>query len=227
MGFSLDKVVPWGRSYAEYVTMFDLSKSDLKRRILGCGDGPASFNATLTQRGGTIVSVDPVYAFDTAQIRQRIADTYDTVMTQMRNNQGDYVWDTIASVDELGQIRMSAMETFLADFDDGKNEERYIAAELPALPFKSGTFDIALSSHFLFLYSAHLSLEFHLQSILEMLRIAHEVRLFPLLTLEGKPSPHLGPITEHLVTHGFSVDLKRVAYEFQRGGNNMLLVRHA
>lgn len=47
MGFTLDKVVPWGRSYDEYVSMFDLSGADLGVRILGCGDGPAEFNAAL------------------------------------------------------------------------------------------------------------------------------------------------------------------------------------
>lgn len=39
MAFTLDKVVPWGRSYDEYVAMFALSSDDLRRRILGCGDG--------------------------------------------------------------------------------------------------------------------------------------------------------------------------------------------
>ena len=55
MGFTLDKVVPWGRCYQEYVKMFSLSDTDLKRHILGCGDGPASFNASLTEQGGNII----------------------------------------------------------------------------------------------------------------------------------------------------------------------------
>lgn len=48
MGFALDKVVPWGRSYEEYISMFDLSEADLQLRILGCGDGPAGFNSVLS-----------------------------------------------------------------------------------------------------------------------------------------------------------------------------------
>ena len=86
MGFTLDKVVPWGRSYDEYLRMFDLTEAELGLRLLGCGDGPAAFNATLTQRGGKIISVDPVYAFDAEQIRGRISETYETVMAQMRQN---------------------------------------------------------------------------------------------------------------------------------------------
>lgn len=35
---------PWGRSLEEYQDMFQLSKEDLKSKILGCGDGPSSFN---------------------------------------------------------------------------------------------------------------------------------------------------------------------------------------
>jgi len=225
MGFTLDKVVPWGRSYEEYVSMFGLSEDDLGLRILGCGDGPAAFNTVLTKQGGDIVSVDPIYFFETAQIRSRISETYETVMTQLRENKRDYVWSAIPSVEHLGRLRLSAMETFLADFDAGKGEGRFIPGELPSLPFENGRFDIALSSHFLFLYSSHLSAEFHLLALQEMLRVAREVRVFPLLTLDGAPSPHLPFVTGHFAHNGFAVEVRRVLYEFQRGGNEMLVVK--
>lgn len=44
MSFELDDIVPWGRSFEEYRRMFALSPDDLTGRLLGCGDGPASFN---------------------------------------------------------------------------------------------------------------------------------------------------------------------------------------
>jgi SAM-dependent methyltransferase len=225
MGFALDKVVPWGRSYEEYVSMFGLSDSDLQLRILGCGDGPAAFNAALAERGGNVVSFDPIYEFDAAQIRSRVSDTYEAVMAQMRKNQVDYVWNVISSVEELGHVRMSAMNSFLSDFETGRRVGRYIAGELPLLPFDKNKFDIALSSHFLFLYSTHLSAEFHLQALQEMLRVSREVRVFPLLTLDGKPSPHLDLVTEHFSSRGFNVRTRKVSYEFQRGGNEMLLIK--
>ena len=62
MPFSIERVVPWGRSLDEYRAMFSLSEGDLTRRILGCGDGPASFNAELSARGGNVVSVDPLFS---------------------------------------------------------------------------------------------------------------------------------------------------------------------
>lgn len=225
MGFTLDKVVPWGRSYDEYISMFSLTGQDLSLRILGCGDGPAAFNATLTKRGGSVVSVDPIYVFDTEQIRSRVTETYETVIAQMRKNQDDYVWEDIPSVEQLGKIRMSAMEDFLSDFSVGKQNGRYVAGELPSMPFGSKQFDIAVSSHFLFLYSAHLSVEFHIQALQEMLRVAHEVRIFPLLALDGTSSPYLKPVNEYFSAKRLNVNTMRVPYEFQRGGNEMLVIK--
>ncbi len=225
MGFTLDKVVPWGRSFNEYVRMFDLSEVDLKKRILGCGDGPAGFNAMLSHAGGSVVSFDPIYVFNTAQIRKRVSDTYDAVIKQIRLNQADYLWDTITSVEDLGCTRMSAMDSFLADFETGKIEGRYVAGELPSLPFQNESFDLALSSHFLFLYSDHLTAEFHLQALQEMLRVAKEVRVFPILTLDGKLSQYLDLVIADIKRQGYSAELKSVAYEFQRGGNQMLVIK--
>jgi hypothetical protein len=206
--------------------MFDLTKADLACRILGCGDGPAEFNTELTKRGGAVVSVDPVYQFDVEQIKSRIDATYPSVITQVRNNQHDFIWDAIPSIEALGEIRMVAMTAFLADFELGKQEGRYITGELPSLPFANAQFDLALSSHFLFLYSAHLSAQFHRQSLTEMLRVAHEVRVFPLLALDGSISPHISLVTEEFAKRGFAVQIKNVAYEFQRGGNQMLIIKH-
>ena len=227
MGFALDGVVPWGRSFDEYRAMFGLTESDLQGRLLGCGDGPAGFNAELTRRGGRVTSVDPLYACRASEIRGRIQATYETVMAQVRANRDAYVWDVIGSVEELGRVRMAAMAAFLDDFEAGKLSGRYIAGELPVLPFADGEFDLALSSHFLFLYSRQLTEEFHLRALLEMLRVAQEVRVFPLLALDGSPSLHVGRVCERLVALGFRASVVGVPYEFQQGGDRMLVARRS
>jgi hypothetical protein len=102
--FTLDQVVPWGRSFDEYRRMFALTEADLRQRILGCGDGPAGFNAEATRRGGSVTSCDPIYQWDTAQIRDRIALTYDQILDQTRRNAGEFVWDAIPSVEALGRV---------------------------------------------------------------------------------------------------------------------------
>lgn len=186
MPFTLDQIVPWGRSYDEYCSMFSLSVDDLASHILGCADGPASFNAELTNRGGRIRSVDPLYAFERDEIQQRIDVCFDEVVTQTENNKNQFSWDTIQSVEELARIRRSAMEKFLAHYQLGS--PGYVSASLPNLPFDDGEFDLALCSHFLFLYSDLIDTEFHVASILELCRVASEVRVFPLLDLTANRS---------------------------------------
>ena len=224
MAFTLDQIVPWGRSFDEYKAMFGLSPEDLEKRLLGCSDGPASFNCVLTRRGGRIVSADPLYHFSKDEIGKRIDETYAEVMEQTRKNEHEFVWAHITSVEELGSIRMDAMNKFLSDYTAGQQQGRYVAAALPDLPFKDKEFDIALCSHFLFLYSGQLPEDFHFASIKELCRVAAEARIFPLLELGAKRSRHLEKIIGRLQTEGYDVRMEKVAYEFQKGGNEMLKV---
>jgi hypothetical protein len=59
-----------------------------------------------------------------------------------------------------------------------------------------------------------------------MLRVSHEVRIFPLLTLMLERSPYLDDIVSTLKTEGYSVEIRQVPYELQKGGNEMLSIRH-
>jgi hypothetical protein len=221
----LNEVIPWGRSFEEYRRMFALSEEDLGGRILGCGDGPASFNAEATAKGLTIISCDPLYACSTAQIEQRVTDCYDNLIAQVRLNQDAFVWEYFHNPDHLGQCRLAAMRRFASDFEKGKDEGRYITAALPHLPFQDGQFDLALVSHLLFLYSEQLGFEFHGWAVNELLRVAKEARIFPLLTLERTQSPHVEPIYTHCVGSGWRTEIHVVPYEFQRGGNEMLWIQ--
>jgi len=221
----LENIVPWGRTLAEYRAMFMMSDGALQGTILGCGDGPASVNAEVKALGGHVISIDPIYAFGKEQIANRIDEVADEVMAQVRMKVDDFVWQNISSPDALYRIRMKAMHTFLEDYEQGKVQGRYIHEELPTLSFKDKQFDVALSSHFLLLYSTHLDEAFHMEAILEMLRVANEVRIFPIITLEGKKSPHLDVIMATLKTLGYLPTIEKVAYEFQKGGDEMLRVR--
>ncbi len=225
MAFQLDQVVPWGRSFDEYVRMFSLTDEDLKKKILGCGDGPASFNLAMHERGHRVMSIDPLYQFSVGQIRKRIQDIYLTMIEQLVANQSAYIWTTFHSPQDLGRIRMEVMEEFLADFEEGKSVGRYLPHELPKLPFNDGTFDLALCSHLLFTYSTQFSAEFHCQAMLEMCRVAREVRVFPLLDHSGQRSPHVDLVRLCLEDHGYNSVIQPVDYEFQRGGNEMLRIQ--
>lgn len=224
MSIQYESIVPWGRSYAEYRRMFMLSEDDSHKTILGCGDGPASFNRVMHKNGHRAISIDPIYHFSAAQIRERIDKTAEDVLSQMRGNTDKFIWSEIGSLEELKNIRMKAMNEFLDDYEQGKEENRYIAAELPVLPFGDDIFELALSSHFLFLYSDHLSLEFHFAAIDEMLRVAKEVRIYPLVDLNAVRSPYLIPVMDRYQVADYTVIEDKVDYQFQKGADTMLRI---
>jgi ubiquinone/menaquinone biosynthesis C-methylase UbiE len=194
VAFTLNDVIPWGRNLDEYCAMFALGDAERRVSILGCGDGPSSFNAEGTAQGMRIVSVDPLYAFRTEEIRARIEEATPTT------------------------------ERFLTDYDEGLNQGRYVTGSVSDLPFPDGSYDLALCSHFLFLYSEQHNLAFHLKAILELTRVAEEVRIFPLLELGGTESRHVAAAKMALQRSGLKVEKVRVDYEFQRGGNEMLKI---
>ena len=224
MAMKLDDVVPFGRSFDEYRRIFALTGEDLDKKIISVADGPAGFNAAMKKRGKIVTSVDPLYEFSAEDIKRRFYEVVDNVIDQVRATPGDWTWTYHRSPDGLKANRVRALETFLPDYEAGKKEGRYVTGELPRLEFKDGSFDIALCSHFLFLYSDKFGYEFHRDSIIEMLRVAGEARIFPLLDLSLDCSPYVEPLTKELESRGFTVEITKVDYEVQRGGNEMMRV---
>ena len=223
----LTEAVPWGRLASEYINMFALTPLDMKRRILDCAGGPSSFTAELTRQGRKVTSCDPLYQFTLEEIRDRIDAVYPRMTALNEASRENFNWDMYGSPSQLGQIRMHAMRLFLDDYLAGTEEGRYITGELPCLPFPSGSFDLALCSHFLFTYSEQFTTEFHVESVVAMARVASEVRVFPLLTaFSGEVSSHLPAVMGALREQGCSVEVRPVAYEFQKGGNKMLVVQY-
>ena len=222
--FKLKNVLPWGRNRAEYLAFFDLGAIEPGARILDCAAGPASFNAEMTAAGFQITSVDPLYRYSGKDIADRVEDTRIKMIAGLRAAEHRFVFTWHGSIERHEAIRMAAVKTFLVDFDFGKREGRYHAAALPDLPFDDSTFEVALSSHFLFLYSDHFDADQHVTNIVEMMRVAAEARIFPLLDLDGQPSRHITPVRNTLAARGYDSEVQRIDYEFQKGGNEMLRV---
>ncbi len=143
----------------------------------------------------------------------------------MRKTKDNYIWETLSGVEELGAVKRKAMENFLADFPQGKLDGRYVNAMLPKLPIANKQFDLALCSHYLFLYSEQVSLSDHVLSMLELCRVADEVRVYPLVSLDGNESKHLQPVMSVLSEKGIEVSLEKVVYQFQKGATEMLVAK--
>lgn len=223
----LDEVVPWGRNRNEYLEMFNLQKPDLNGSILGVGDGPASFNAECRLQGVRVTSVDPLYQFTAPQIAKQIDSTYPLIMAEVNQHRDDFIWRDISNPDMLGQARMQAMQLFLEDYQQADARQRYINASLPSLPFAEQQFDLALCSHLLFLYSQQLDLTFHLAACRELCRVAREVRIYPLVTLDNSPSPYVHSVIESVRFLGLQAYREPVHYQFQRGATEMLVIQQA
>jgi hypothetical protein len=224
MSIELDHIIPWGRSGREYELMFGLAPLDLEHRILGCGDGPASFNADMARRSHVVISCDPLYVLSPVEIRRRFEASVEKVMSQVRRNSHNYVWKFHRSPEELLRTRRAALDAFLADYAHGRAAGRYVAGELPRLPFGEGQFDVALCSHLLFLYTKQLSLDFHINAVLELGRVASETRIFPLTDLECNVSAHVEPVTARLQELGWHVSIEKVDYQLQRNGDAMMRI---
>ena len=171
--------------------------------------------------GGNIISIDPLYGFSPSTIALRINETCDKVIEQTTNNYHMFKWDKIPNVMHLKSIRMAAMNYFLEDFTHNRNH--YVTGALPNLPFAASSFDLALCSHYLFLYSEQFSADFHIQAIYDLCRVAHEVGIFPLVDLEGNVSPHLDLII-HELGKRFQIHKVKVDYEFQKNADTMLKI---
>jgi ubiquinone/menaquinone biosynthesis C-methylase UbiE len=130
-----------------------------------------------------------------------------------------FAWDFYPSEDAVVTRRARALERFSADRTS--HPSRYVAAALPLLPFADAAFDLVLCSHFLFLYSAELTTGLHVAALREMLRVGRELRVFPLLDLEGTSSAHLEPALAALEGEAHAQRVP-VPFEFRRGAREML-----
>jgi SAM-dependent methyltransferase len=223
MGMQLDRVVPFGRTLAEYRLMFNLTDRDLQRQILDIGAGPASFTAEMSSLGYQVTAIDPIYNFSGAEIQQRFDDCVDGIIGQIENTSQDWVWKFHKSPADLRATRELALQLFLADYAAGKTAGRYIAGEVPDA-IGNTTYSLILCSHFLLLYAEQLSWEFHRDAVTKLLQQTNELRIFPLLTLMWDRSPYLDKLCEHVEQLGYQTQIVPVEYELQPGGNEMLVI---
>ena len=97
---------------------------------------------------------------------------------------------------------------------------------MPALPFLDGEFELAICSHYLFLYSEHITQKQHVLSVKELCRVANEVRIYPLISMTtNDKSLYLESVISALKEEGIKTSLVPVEYEFQKGAVEMMVVK--
>ena len=203
--------------------MFDLGSSDLTGSILDCSAGVAGFAAEAGKRGARIVAVDPAYALS----RENLATLGKEDLGRGSAIAADYpdrfTFDWYGSPERRLSMRTRALAQFLPDLV--MHPDRYVAGQLPQLPFRDSAFDLAVCSHLLFTWADQLGLDWHRAALVELTRVAREVRVFPtVLQGPGDPVPFWDELINELGSFALHTERRHVPYEFQIGANTMLVV---
>ena len=215
------KVLFYGRTLQEYIKMFDLDLSLWKGcKILDCSSGPASFVAEANELDLDVVGCDPLYTDELENLLECGEQDINTIIDFLLSSSLPISQKFYTSVDDMKDYATSALRKFLVDYPVGKSEKRYIQAGLPNLPFEDKTFDLVLSSNFLFVYSKlfipnleTLDYQFHLRSVLELIRVAkREVRIFPMLYIDGKLHEYAENLLADLKKEDIVADIRPVEY---------------
>lgn len=218
----LSRIVFIGRTFEEYVKMFDLSAEQMAgKRILDCPSGACSFTAVASRQGVDVTAADTAYYYAAEELERKGLQDIEHAMEHMEKAQANYIWDEYQSVAGLKLTRMQALRDCAADMKQAP--ERYVPAVLPELPFSDEAFDITLSAHFLFMYADRLDYDFHVRTIRELMRVTREeIRIFPLADLSNRKYEHARPLIEYIDSQGWDAEEVRVPYRFQKNADSML-----
>lgn len=221
----INRIVFIGRTFDEYMEMFNLSLANLKdKKILDCPAGACSFTAIASQKGIDSTSADIVYFFDHQELKQKGLLDIEHMTNEIQKVKQNYIWNFFKDVESLKNTRLQALNDCFQHMQLDPN--KYVAIELPYLPFADQSFDITLSAHFLFTYASRLSYQFHYETIKELLRVtSQELRIFPLVDMSGNYYEHLPQLKEDLLSDGYICEESSISYEFQKNANQVMTIR--
>lgn len=219
----IGEIVVSSRPYDEYLAMFGLTEAEvLAGPVLDCPGGAGGFAAGARARGGTVVSADPIYGGEPGRIVAESRAGLERGLAYLERNRDAYVWTWFRDVEDLVARRGAGLDAFAADFHGA--DAWHVAAGLPDLPFADGAFRLVLSGYLLFTYPDHFDLAWHEAALAELLRVGGEVRVYPLVDTTYVRYPGLDALRRRLEDGGHASEVRRVAYEFQRGANEVLVV---
>ena len=219
------KRVLWGHHVSEYQEMFDLSDEMLTQALLEYGCGASAVNTELhTENHTNVVSVDPLFGCSKSELELIVTHSFDERAAQVLKDPSQFNVESYGGMDAFLTSRRAGMALFFEDYEAGISEGRYKPLLDTTLPFDDFVFDLALSSHYLFAGSNEQSVDFHLNAIRELVRVAKEVRIFPLIEREGEPSALLGPVLLGLQQANLGAEVREVSCALYPEGNAMLRV---
>lgn len=208
------------RTIDDYRAMFDLSESDLKRSILDYPANISCFNAQMHTLGfNKVVSADPYYDLTPLDMSRHVDHVIQKLSEQLPVDLGHMSKDEKVTLDQLLNDWNYQSQLFMSDYSDGQKEGRYRKAQLPRLPFEDFQFELALCADLLFVDDQPAE-----EMIMELCRVAHEVRIFPLLNETGEIADSIGPSLLMLQNKDYGIEVREVPYILTKGKHAMLRV---
>jgi hypothetical protein len=193
--------------------------------VLDVAGGVSSFCAEANNLGIRVTAFDPIYSLSLEKIRERSDPDLESVY-QSIGLVPTYRWGFYKNPDYMRALRERAPAIFSSDFKS--HPERYVAGELPRLPFAAGDFDLTLVSYLLFAYQDRFKYEFHRDSILEIMRVTRgEARVYPTVTFEAQPSEYIPMLQSDPALQAFEFKKIETDFEFLANSNSYLRVTRA
>ncbi|MGF7047475.1 hypothetical protein J2T13_001980 [Paenibacillus sp. DS2015] len=221
---NLSRVVFIGRTFDEYLKIFNLTREELAgRKILDCPAGACSFTAIANQNGIDVTATDIAYYHPVNELEKKGLEDIEHAIEYVEKLQNDYVWNYFKSIAELKQHRVQALTECVRDMKH--SPARYVPAFLPELPFSDREIELTLSAHLLFMYADKLDYDFHMKTIQELMRVTQkEIRIFPLVDGLSRRYEYLDEILAFIHAQGWTTEEIKVPYEFLKGANTMLKI---
>jgi len=127
---------------------------------LDCPSGASSFVAEVSAKyeAKKAVGCDLLYEDNILPIlKKRGEDDLEYMIDCLARVPEHYSWEMYSNIEDLRRSRASSLKEFISDYstkgmvnNPSKKYERYVKAILPNLPFNDKSFNLVLSSNFLF-----------------------------------------------------------------------------
>lgn len=211
----------WVHNLSDYRRMFALSDQDLTRSILEYPAGISSFNAEMKMlKASQVISGDRHYNLEPQSMVKHVEQLVQQLAEQLHHYQDRLIDAKPNAVQEIVSRWTEDAQLFLNDYVSGHRDTRYQYMNLPKLPFADFEIELALCPDILF-RSGNASPD---KDIMELCRVAEEVRIFPLLDEYGEISKAIGPSILNLQNKNYGVEICEVPYQLLKGSNAMLRV---
>lgn len=227
MDLSINEICGLGYSVDDYKKMFDLSDDDLNRNILDYRSGANVFCQEIYNQNKSEASIikacDPIYQMNITDLKKLAKASIDKLNQEYKANKSKFTLNT-ADFEKFIEQRINNINIFFSEFEVNKNNNLYTLDSLPSLSFEDEKFDLALVNYYFFSYSEILGLDYIVAGLKELIRVANEVRIFPLVNHSGEYSDAVPMVLGKLQENDLGAEIKEVEFGLWQSENAMMKV---